>query len=101
MDIACASPADSMTPHDFIGVLAGLCTTIATIPQLRKTWHSRHAQDVSLRTFLILFVGLGLWTVYGIGLRDWPIAVTNGISCLLNGAMVVLLLLYGRKGKNT
>ncbi|HWK54033.1 MAG TPA: SemiSWEET transporter [Hyphomicrobiales bacterium] len=87
-----------MIPHELLGTAAGFCTTIATLPQLRQTWRSRHVENVSLRTFLILFIGLGLWTAYGISLRDWPIIVTNGISCLLNGAMVLLLLLYRRKG---
>lgn len=75
-----------------LGALAGFFTTIAALPQLLKTWRSSHAEDVSIRTFLILCIGLALWTTYGILQRDWPIILTNGISCALNGTLVVLLL---------
>lgn len=81
-----------MTPVELLGAAAGFCTTIAAIPQLRKTWHSSHTEDISLRTFLILCVGLALWTAYGIAHRDWPIILTNGISCTLNAALVILVL---------
>jgi len=81
-----------MTPTDFIAAAAGFCTTIATIPQLRKTWYSRDTEDISLRTFSLLCIGLALWTMYGISHRDWPIILTNGISCTLNAALVVLVL---------
>ena len=32
-----------------IGLLAVFCTTIANIPQVKKTWQTRKADDLSLK----------------------------------------------------
>ncbi|MGE3549236.1 MAG: PQ-loop domain-containing transporter, partial [Geobacter sp.] len=32
----------------WIGLIAGLLTSIASVPQVVKTWRSRHARDLSI-----------------------------------------------------
>ncbi|WP_158977944.1 SemiSWEET family sugar transporter [Cellulophaga sp. L1A9] len=80
-----------------IGTLAGICTTGAALPQIVKAWSTKQVNDVSPYMFLVLIVGVSLWTVYGILLKDVPIIITNGISTCLNGIMLVLIVKYRSK----
>jgi MtN3 and saliva related transmembrane protein len=80
-----------------IGVLAGIFTTLAVIPQIYKSWKTGEAKNVSLKMYLVLITGLGLWFIYGVGINDYPIMVFNGIAFLLNSSMVFLILKNGRR----
>lgn len=67
-----------------IGSLAAFCTTASYLPQVRKCWITGKADDLSLRMFLILAVGIALWVVYGFLRADTVIIVANSISlCFL------------------
>ena len=76
---------------EILGLLAGVCTTAAVIPQLRKAWKTKKVEDVSPGMFLVLITGLALWVVYGILKNDLPIIATNGIALFLNSIMLFLL----------
>ena len=68
---------------EFLGLVAGVLTTAAYMPQVVKTWRTRSADDFSLPTLLMLVVGIGLWTIYGV-LRAAPaIWLGNGIAIVL------------------
>tara|TARA_R100000935_G_C2774850_1_gene139159 strand:- start:452 stop:712 length:261 start_codon:yes stop_codon:yes gene_type:complete len=82
---------------DVLGLLAGICTTIAVVPQIKKTWQTKKAEDVSPGMFSILIFGVFLWVIYGITQRDMPIIVTNGVSLALNGMMLFLMLRFRKK----
>jgi len=80
--------------EETIGILAGFFTTIGAIPQIYKAWTTKKVDDVSPRMFLILTLGVFLWTIYGILKSDAPIIITNGISTILNTSMLILILKY-------
>lgn len=80
-----------------IGIVAGLFTTFAIIPQIVRTWKTKEVKDVSIGMFLILITGVSLWFVYGILKSDIPIMVTNGISVLLNLVMLYFIIIYSKK----
>jgi hypothetical protein len=46
--------------------VAGLLTTFAFLSQAVKTWRTRSADDLRVPTLLMLVVGIGLWTIYGV-----------------------------------
>lgn len=81
-----------MELEEIIGVLAGVFTTIAVLPQIMRAIKTRKVKDVSPYMFIILCLGVGLWTVYGFLKWDWPIILTNGISFILNGVMLYIVL---------
>lgn len=67
-----------------IGTLAAICTTVSYAPQIRKCWKTGQADDLSLRMFLLLAVGIALWIVYGFLRADKVIIIANSISlCFL------------------
>lgn len=79
---------------EWIGILAGIFTTSAAMPQIIKAWKSKKVEDVSWGMFVVLILGVFLWTVYGVIKGDYPIIITNGISTILNSIMLVLIIKY-------
>lgn len=82
---------------DIIGLAAGICTTVAVIPQIKKAWKTKKVEDVSPGMFSILILGVFLWVIYGITQNDLPIIAANGISLGLNSVMLYLMLRYRKK----
>ena len=83
-----------MTTIDLLGFVAGTLTTCAFWPQLRKTWVTKSAGDVSLGMLAIFSTGVCLWLLYGLVLEAWPIILANFVTLLLTGAILVLKLRY-------
>lgn len=78
-----------MIPIQIIGIIAGMLTTIAFVPQVLKTWRSKSAKDLSLGMFSMFCAGVVLWLVYGISTKDLPIILANSFTLMLS-----LTLLY-------
>jgi MtN3 and saliva related transmembrane protein len=66
-----------------IGLAAAFCTTVSYIPQLKKVWQTRQTEDISLKMFLILGMGIALWVIYGVMQGDAVIILANSVSLLL------------------
>ena len=66
-----------------IGLAAAFCTTVSYIPQLKKVWLTRQTEDISLKMFLILGMGIALWVIYGVMQGDAVIILANSVSLLL------------------
>lgn len=77
-----------------LGLLAGAITTGAAIPQVVKTYRSRHARDISIWQPVLLNVGMLLWLIYGIALRDAPLIWANSISLLCYTALMIMKISY-------
>lgn len=78
-----------------IGVSAGTLTTIAFLPQVVKAWRTRSTRDVSLNMYLVLFIGIALWLLYGLLRADPPLILANAVTLLLAGAVLALKLRHG------
>ncbi|HUH26613.1 SemiSWEET transporter [Gelidibacter sp.] len=86
-----------MDLEEIIGILAGVFTTLGVLPQIIKAVKTKKVKDVSPWMFVVLCLGVGLWTVYGILKMDWPIILTNGISFLLNGVMLLIIITQNKE----
>lgn len=90
-----------MNTTTIIGIVAGICTTAAIVPQIWRTWKTKKANDVSMSMFIVLLTGVALWTVYGIIKEDVPIILANGISFLLNILMLKFILTYDKNSNDS
>ena len=77
-----------------LGLVAGVLTTIAYLPQLIKTWQSRSADDLSWSMLIILCAGIILWLVYGFSVHDIPIVAANIVTFVLASIILVLKIRY-------
>lgn len=76
--------------HSF-GYIAGICTTAAFIPQVYRTYRTRHAHDISYAMLLLLMTGVALWVIYGCTIGELPVILANGCT------LILLLILTGMK----
>lgn len=88
-----------MLPPIYIGIIAGVCTAVAMLPQLVKIIKTKQAEAISLKTILLLITGLLLWVYYGIQQEDYPVIITNAFSVAVNCLIVFFSLKY-QKNKN-
>jgi MtN3 and saliva related transmembrane protein len=73
-----------------VGFLAGALTTIAFIPQVARTWRTRSTGDLSLPMLVIFNVGVVLWLVYGVALREAPMMLWNAATLPMSISLLVL-----------
>lgn len=78
-----------------VGSAAGVCTTVAYLPQVIRTWRTRSTADISLGMFSVMVLGVIFWLIYGIALNDWPIIGANSVTLVLTGTILVLKLRHG------
>ena len=71
-----------------LGTAAAVCSMASFSPQIAKIWREKDASSVSLRMWLLTVTGFVLWTVYGVMLGSWPVAVSN-LVCLTLSAVVL------------
>lgn len=80
-----------------IGLVAGLLTSIAAIPQVIKTLKTRHVRDISIWQPLLLAFGVALWMVYGILINDLPLIVANITPLICNVVLTGMKIRYGQE----
>ena len=81
---------------EILGYACGFCTTIAFLPQTIKSIRSRNVSGLSLSMYVIYCIGLIFWILYGVYLNSFQMVLFNGITLLLNG--IILHLIIVNKG---
>lgn len=82
---------------DFItilGLVAGVLTTVAFLPQMFQIWLTKSAKDVSFVMLIIFMSGLFLWLIYGIIIGALPIIIANGVTLFFNLIILWLKIKY-------
>lgn len=77
-----------------IGLVAAICTTVSSLPQAIKVVKTRQTRDLSLGMYWILIVGISLWGVYGIFIKDLPLILANLFSFLLAATILIFKIKY-------
>jgi MtN3 and saliva related transmembrane protein len=77
---------------ELLGLAAAVLTTFAFLPQAVKTWRTRSADDFSLPTLLMLVIGVGMWTIYGVMRAAPSVWLGNGITMVLAASILTVKL---------
>lgn len=78
-----------------LGIVAGFCTTISIVPQIIKTFRTRHTKDLSLGMFCLLALGVATWSVYGILIKEPPVIIANVVTFVLVSYIIIMKLRHG------
>lgn len=78
-----------------IGVVAGLMTTTAFIPQVVQTWRTRSARDFALPMLLLFVGGVALWLIYGLAVGSAGLIIANAITLPLAAFILWVKLRHG------
>ena len=73
-----------------LGLVAAACTTVSFVPQVVKTVKTKHTEDISLLMYVVLTLGLFLWLLYGLLLRNIPLVAANSLSCSFSAIILYL-----------
>ena len=79
---------------EIIGLIAAVLTTSAYVPQVYKTWKTKSAGNISLTMYLVMFVGIILWLIYGIHLNSLAMILANIFTTILTLIIIVFKLKY-------
>ncbi|MCF6348718.1 MAG: SemiSWEET transporter [Flavobacteriaceae bacterium] len=79
---------------EIVGLIAGALTTIAYLPQVRKTWKTKSVKELSLTMYLVMFVGVMLWLTYGILIHSISIILANIVTGVLTSMLIYFKLKY-------
>jgi MtN3 and saliva related transmembrane protein len=77
------------------GLLAAVCTTISFLPQVIKTIKIKETKDISLLMYIVLTIGIILWLIYGILIKDFPIMIANAVTLILAATVLFLKVKHG------
>ena len=81
---------------DAIGLIAGILTTTAFIPQVLKIYRTKSGKDISGRMLSLFSAGIVLWLIYGILLNSLPLILSNVVTLLLSLTIIGLKIFYTR-----
>lgn len=86
-----------MKDSTVIGTIAGVLTSIAVVPQVFRTWRTKHAKDLSIWQPLLLVAGMLLWLIYGLMIGDNPLIVANTFSLACYLFLIGMKIVYDRR----
>ena len=75
---------------DLIGNCGAILTTMCWLPQAIKIIRDRETRALSLPTNLAFTLGMLLWLLYGMALRDWPLIWSSAITVAFMLVIVAL-----------
>lgn len=72
-----------------LGLAAGTITSITFLPQVIQIYKTKSARDISINMLALLILGVSMWLVYGIFVKDVAIIYTNSMVLCMS-----LIMLY-------
>lgn len=78
-----------------LGLIAASLTTISFLPQAIKTIKTKHTKDLSLPMYIIVTLGVCLWLIYGLIIKDPPLIIGNIITFILTVIILFLKIKHG------
>jgi MtN3 and saliva related transmembrane protein len=78
-----------------MGLTAAAITTYAFVPQVITTWRLKETKDISLGMYVIFCIGITIWLIYGILIKNWPIIFADSITLVLASTILFFKIKYG------
>jgi MtN3 and saliva related transmembrane protein len=89
---------------DALQLTGGAILSFGQIPQIIQILKTKSANDLNLKTFIMMFTGISLMEIYAVNLAihgtGEAFLITNTISLIASAIMVFLILKYGNKQDN-
>lgn len=73
----------------WIGVVAAICSTTASIPQLWKSYKDHATKDLHMFTLCIRMLGCISWCVYAILLKEYTLATSSAIAFVIECLLLI------------
>ena len=83
-----------------IGLLAGTLSIIALIPQVWKTYVTKHSKDLSMKWLLLTFISQLLWFTFGMLSNVLPVILTSSLTCVMTSSLIIMKRKFDDENKN-
>lgn len=77
-----------------VAVLAPIFNCIQVIPQLWKTYKTKHVKDLSAYTIILMLSTNLLWFLHGYFIMDISLLISGFINLIVNSSLMVLYIKY-------
>lgn len=77
-----------------LGLIAGFFTSVGFVPQIIKGFKTKKMKDVALWQYILTFVGITLWLIYGTIIKDIPLIASNAFSLVCVTTVLSLRIIY-------
>ncbi|PJZ85923.1 SemiSWEET transporter [Leptospira harrisiae] len=81
--------------ENLIGYVAAFLTTVSFLPQVLRVVMTKQTRDISRNMYIMFFIGVLLWFVYGVLKSDLPIILANAVTIFF-----VSIILYYKLREN-
>jgi MtN3 and saliva related transmembrane protein len=82
---------------EIVGFAAAFLTMFGFLPQVIKIYRTKSVNDISLLAVVQFMVGVFLWLLYGLHLKNIVIIVANSVTLLILLVALALFLKYSCK----
>lgn len=86
---------------DALQLIGGAIMSFGQIPQIIQIIKTKSANDLNLKTYIMMLTGILLMEIYAVNLvlqgSGGAFLITNTISFIASGIMVFLILKYGKQ----
>ncbi len=83
-----------------IGLLAGTLSIVAILPQVWKTYMTKHSKDLSMKWLVITIGSQLLWFTYGMLSNILPVILTSSLTCVMTSSLIIMKRKYDKENKN-
>jgi MtN3 and saliva related transmembrane protein len=80
--------------YEIIGLVAAVLTTASFLPQVFKTYKTKNTSGLSLTMYIVFFIGVVLWSVYGVFINSLSVILANSITAILALYLIYMKLKY-------
>ena len=78
---------------DGIMTTIGVIASVSSVPQAIKIWETGTVVGISLTTQLLALFAVVSWFLYGLYIKNKPLAITSGLTSLILSVVVVQILI--------
>ena len=77
-----------MSPETIVSTIAACLTTLGFVPQAIKAIKSPDTKSISFWMYLLSFIGVIFWMIFGFMIGNYPVIIKNIIVMILSGLIL-------------
>ncbi len=83
-----------MSIESWAASVAAVLTTISFLPQAVRTVQTKDVQGMSLLMYSLFTLGVAVWLVYGILVREMAIILANAVTFVFAAIILIYIVKY-------
>ena len=78
----------------YVGLIAASLTTVSFIPQVIQVIRTKNTSGISLMMYSMFVLGVFLWMIHGIIIRDVAVIMANCFTLVLSSTLLAYKIKY-------